>query len=121
MCSSPEQEPSKPESREGPRQGTALLSLPCTHKTIHIEMPVGKADKKFKQPQGTQVGGWVPETLGHRLIPPPPHQNTLQHFSSNFQTSLLIARLSSIAQSSRFSSICFVLNRFESFSLFIFL
>lgn len=31
-------------------------------------MPVGKADKKIKQPQGTQVGGWVPETLGHRLI-----------------------------------------------------
>lgn len=35
-------------------------------------MPVGKADKNIKQPQGTQVGGWVPKTLGHRFIFFPP-------------------------------------------------
>lgn len=84
-------------------------------------MPVGKADKKIKQPQGTQVGGWVPETLGHRLIFffSPLSQNTLRHFSSDYQKSLFIARVSSTAQFSRFSSIGFVLIRFQSFSLFI--
>lgn len=107
--------------QRGPLTGHSLpLSALPTQNNPHCEMPVGKADKQFKQPQGTQVGGWVPERLGYRLIFPL-SQNTLQHFSSNFQKSILIAKLSSTAQSSRFSSICFVLIRFQSFSVFIFL
>lgn len=43
------------------------LSTLHTQNNPHCETSVGEADKKFEQPQGTQVGGWVPETLGHRL------------------------------------------------------
>lgn len=112
--------PSKRPERVPDRHSLAPSAL-HTQNNPHCEMPVGKADKKFKQPQGTRVGGRVPETLGHRLIFfPPLSQNTLRHFSSNYQKSLFIARVSSTAQSSRFSSICFVLSSFQSFSLFFF-
>jgi len=66
--------------------------------------------KKIKQPQGTQVGGWVPEPLGHTLIlfsflTP----KILRHFSSHYQKSLFKERMPSTAQLFRFSSIGLVL------------
>lgn len=55
--------------QRGPLTGHSLpLSALPTQNNPHCEMPVGKADKQFKQPQGTQVGGWVPERLRYRLI-----------------------------------------------------
>lgn len=59
--------PSKRPERIPDRHSLAPSAL-HTQNNPHCEMPVGKADKKFKQPQGTRVGGRVPETLGHRLI-----------------------------------------------------
>lgn len=64
-----EWEPFKAGTRESPYGGCAQ-PLCLAHKTTQIVKYLLEKQimKKIKQPRGTQVGGWVPEALGHTLI-----------------------------------------------------